>query len=365
MSKGMEESSCASLQSRAITEAMDWFTRHRGGDLSEAEKQAFIEWLRASPIHTSEYLAAARIAQDLPVVAARLRSERPTLLVQAGTSPESNVLNFEKGHLQEAFARSEARWPRGVRWLAAAVVFMMALGGALLWALGSPGLSGLPRVVSVSHGEQRTVQLRDGSVAHLNTDTRIRVRYTQGARLIEFERGQALFQVARDAARPFRVRAGETEVLAVGTQFELYRKTSGEMLVTVVEGVVDVRRNVSSSSHSGLSAMRLGAGEQARIGSAIPATKARDIDVRAATAWVQRELVFSEQSLRDVAIEFGRYNTVPIAIEDPALRELQVSGIFKAYDVESFLGFLRQFEGVEIERDAEVIHVRRRDSARR
>jgi transmembrane sensor len=205
------------------------------------------------------------------------------------------------------------------------------------------------------------VQLRDGSIAHLNTNTLIRVRYSQGERLIEFERGQALFQVVRDATRPFRVRAGATEVQAVGTQFELYRKAAGETMVTVVEGLVDVKRSEPATASSNARPLRLSAGDQIRIGDSneAPAKPAR-VDLRSATAWVQRELVFNEQSLREVATEFGRYNSVPVVIDDPELRELQVSGIFKAYDVESFLGFLQQFERVEIGRDRDVIHVRRR-----
>ncbi len=90
------------------------------------------------------------------------------------------------------------------------------------------------------HGDQRTIRLDDGSIIHLNSQSRVHVRYSSGERLIELEQGQALFDVVRDATRPFRVRAGSADILAVGTQFDVYRRSGGDLTVTVVEGKVAV-----------------------------------------------------------------------------------------------------------------------------
>jgi transmembrane sensor len=234
----------------------------------------------------------------------------------------------------------------------------VAVVALLAWQWDAPGLIDLPRGIEVPHGEQRTVQLRDGSVAHLNSGTQIKVRYSPRRRLIEFEHGQALFQVARDPARAFRVKAGAAEVLAVGTQFELYRKGQGRVTVTVVEGKVEVFSSEPAASGQAWP-LRLKAGEQVHldVGGAVPDIS--PVDVRIATAWVQREVVFKEKPLGEVAEEFGRYSSVPIVIDDPALRELHVSGIFRAYDVESFVGYLEQLEGIEIERRPDRIRLYR------
>ncbi len=373
-----EPAGVSAVRSAAVTQAMEWFTRHRAGELSAAQKHAFMEWLRASPLHVGEYLAAARLAEDLPEVAARLRAEQPGLLERVRAPDGTNIVEFAAAAIGAPVGTPGRRFRGRGRIAAAAVVLLSVLTGALIWAFATPGLIGLPRAIEVAHGEQRTLQLRDGSVAHLNTDTRIKVRYSQSQRLIEFEGGQALFQVARDSTRPFRVRAGSTEVLAVGTQFELYRNPRGALTVTVVEGKVDVRHEpglraadaasgrrptpdeASGQDREDVGPVRLAAGEQIRFDEAGEEPRAVAVDLRVATAWVQREVVFNQQPLNEVAAEFGRYSSIPIVIDDPALRELRVSGIFKAYDTDSFVGFLQQFEGVEVRRSPQVIRIQRR-----
>src|SRR5690606_26847429 len=88
-------------------------------------------------------------------------------------------------------------------------------------------------------GEQRTVTLADGSVIELNARSRIKVRYADRERAIDLLQGQALFRVAKDPTKPFIVASGGTYVRAVGTQFDVYKKSVGTV-VTVVEGRVAV-----------------------------------------------------------------------------------------------------------------------------
>src|SRR4029077_19225198 len=65
-------------------------------------------------------------------------------------------------------------------------------------------------------GELQVVPLGDGSVISLNTDSEVVVRYSEKSRDIELFRGEALFDVAKNKARPFVVHAGDTAVRAVG-----------------------------------------------------------------------------------------------------------------------------------------------------
>lgn len=360
-----DPSGIAAVQSAAVAQAAEWFARNRAGELTGAEKTAFMEWLRASPLHVSEYLAAVRLAEDLPEVAARLRTATPELLTWEGPLSATNVIELASSKQTSQSSRRRYSWSIGI---AAAAGLLVA---ALFWGLSVPGLVGLPRAVEVAHGEQRTLQLRDGSVVHLNTDSRIKVRYSRAERLIELQKGQVMFQVSHDATRPFRVRAGDAAVVAVGTQFEVYRKSPDELTVTVVEGRVDVVRSAFTARNTAATrndtrglmsgqTVRLTAGERIQVSSSQTQLRALPVDLRVATAWVQREIVFNQQPLSVVAAEFDRYSSVPIIIEDPTLRELRVSGIFKAYDTDSFVGFLQQFDGVRVEQDATAVRVRSR-----
>jgi hypothetical protein len=94
-------------------------------------------------------------------------------------------------------------------------------------------------VYATGIGEQRTVTLSDGSTVELNSQSRLRVAFHPHERDVELLEGQALFHVAHDRTRPFLVQSEGAKVRAVGTQFDVYRKSDGTV-ITVVEGRVAV-----------------------------------------------------------------------------------------------------------------------------
>jgi transmembrane sensor len=79
--------------------------------------------------------------------------------------------------------------------------------------------------------------------------------------------------------------------------------------------------------------------------------------VQQAAAWLQQKIAFEQRSLGEVADEFNRYVSIPIEIDDPALRSLLISGVFDAKDIESFVAFLQTLDGVRVERSDARIRV--------
>ncbi len=96
-------------------------------------------------------------------------------------------------------------------------------------------------------GENRSVALADGSIISLGGDTRIEVAMSENVRAIELVRGEALFKVAKDSARPFKVRAGDATIIAVGTEFNVERD-SDRAVVSVTEGRVVVKPGHGSAA---------------------------------------------------------------------------------------------------------------------
>ena len=74
------------------------------------------------------------------------------------------------------------------------------------------------------------------------------------------------------------------------------------------------------------------------------------VDVQQTVAWLQRKIAFEQRPLGEVADEFNRYGSIPIEIDDAALRALPISGVFDADDVDSFVAFLQTLDGVRVER---------------
>lgn len=340
------------IQEAIVDQATYWFVLHRDGGLTAAQQEEFLRWLRASLQHTGEYLAVARLCGGMRAAIADIGIDAEDLLKQHRQGADEVIALNAVHPSRPQGRRRNPVWRRaGLLGLAATV---LAAAGLYWWT--APGFAGLPRTVAAAHGEQRTVTLHDGSIMHVNVSSRVKVRFSGAERLIELDSGQAMFEVARDPTRPFRVVAGTAEVVAVGTQFDVYRRDSRVVTVTVVQGKVDVvDRHDGDVPGQTPNRRRLNAGEQIRLGAQIHAAK---VDTRASTAWVRREIMFEGQPLGEVAREFNRYIPVPIEIEEPALQTLLVSGVFNAYDTDSFITFLKQYP-VRVHRDGRYIRVSR------
>ncbi len=333
-----------------IERAGAWYARNRAAGLTPEEKTAFLAWLRESQLNMHEYLAVSGMGRGLRGALARLDPDKDALIEQAradlreGTSSSSVLIAASRG-------KGDVPKPRRLNLWASAALVLLALSG--LWL--TIATIQRDRIV-VPRGEQRTVRLEDGSVVHVNAASELSLRFSSKERRIDLSSGQALFDVARDKARPFRVRAGDTEVVAIGTRFDVNRETDRQVTVTVLDGKVEVLRRSGGSSP-----VPLGAGQQIHIGMARTSPQVQSVDAGTATAWVRGQAIFQGESLAEVVKELNRYSTVPVRIEDPQLLKMRINGVFNAYDVESFLGFLNQFD-VEVESDSHAIYIRRRST---
>jgi transmembrane sensor len=98
---------------------------------------------------------------------------------------------------------------------------------------------------STGKGETKVVALKDGSVVTLNTASEILVNYSDDLRSVELIHGEALFDVAKNKARPFVVAAGDTHVRVVGTSFTVRRIDTAPVQVLVREGIVEVFKPIA------------------------------------------------------------------------------------------------------------------------
>jgi Fe2+-dicitrate sensor, membrane component len=206
--------------------------------------------------------------------------------------------------------------------------------------------------LSTRVGEIRRVPLEDGSLAAINTDTVVEVALQPRERKIAIERGEAWFQVAKDAARPFVVEAGPVRVQALGTAFSVRRKALGAQ-VLVTEGVVEVW----SVGQAGGDRRRVKAGEQVFIGDKAGAARpvSRPLEADRALAWRDGQIVLDGDTVAAAAAEFNRYNARKIIISDPALEGRRVVGWFRTNEPDSFAEAVAIAHGVSINASTSVI----------
>jgi transmembrane sensor len=342
-------------------EAADWFVAN-GEGLNEEQRSQFESWLKTSSVHVEEYLGIAGIARDLREATAAPELSIDALLEHgAGSDDLGNARRSDRRAWRASTGVPRGGWRHAVA-LAAGTALVVVGVTLLVPRMSTLAPSGEPATAfhfATHHGEQLTQRLADDSVLHLNTDSAVAVRFDHAGRHVEIEHGQVVFEVAHDPARPFRVRAGLAEVVAVGTKFDVYLRP-GSTQVTVLEGRVTVAAMTPGAGGDRVFSQGLvlvHAGEQVLVREGASPSSPAKVDAQRSTAWLRHQIAFEHEPLALVAAEFNRYATKPIEIETPALAALKISGVFAENDSESFIALLRSLEGVRVEVTATRIRV--------
>jgi transmembrane sensor len=352
----------ASPDEPAITAAAaEWFARRDAG-LSIAQEQAFQRWLAADPRHRA---ALARLDSAWSTFG------KPTRVDAA------DELLLELG------ARKQRRRRRRLSAAAATVAVLLALGA--LWRI--PGHDEAAREIPATAMmivPERKV-LPDGSVILLKDGAQIAEGFTATVRRVELQQGEAMFEVASELSRPFVVSAGGVEVRAVGTAFSVQLAGSTvEVLVTKgkvavgsgdeAESTADISNDSAAPSSVGRppSASTIEAGHRIVV-ETVPSRPAPKVTPVAATeldqrlAWRNRRVEFSGTPMAEAVALLNREaagrSEVKLVIDDPALRSMRVSGIFRTDNMDAFILLLEAGFGVSAERLESTIRLRKSPAA--
>lgn len=245
--------------------------------------------------------------------------------------------NDHPGHRDALVEQAETKPLIGRRGLLAGLAVAAA-------AIGTVSTVALRLFDTVDHyrtalGETRTVRLADGSLIHLNTNSSVEVALRDDIRSIKLLRGEARFDVAHDAKRPFIVNADGTLVRAVGTMFNVRLRPDVTEL-TVIEGIVAVRDGDSA-------VRRIESGRSAAVRSgSIAVTHLEPAKIKQRIAWQDGMVEFEGDTLAQAVEEFNRYRATPLVIGDPAIASLRVGGAFRLDRSQDFVQALESGFGV-------------------
>jgi transmembrane sensor len=222
----------------------------------------------------------------------------------------------------------------------------------LAWCLGWAFSAGFFADFRTGTGEQRRIQLSDGSAVILNTASSLSVEFSERQRVIRLHGGEAYFKVAADAARPFEVVTSGGRVRALGTAFDV-KQWQDDLAVTVYEHSVRV------AFANGETLERLPEGQRvASTGG--KAGQPEPVNLKQAGAWQERRLVFKDKPLQQVVDDLNRYRPGKIVIADPALAEHLVTGMFDAGDPEAALNVIEKTLAVSETRLTDALVILRR-----
>ncbi|HEY0956266.1 MAG TPA: FecR domain-containing protein [Roseateles sp.] len=313
-----------------LAEAAVWVARLHGPDRSRDMERECLAWQAQSEAHRQAFERCT-----------------DTWLEAAGLT---------RAQVQAAIGgprRRASSWGNTGRMaLAVAVLSIVVIATLILW----PG-----QTYSTGVGEQRLIILTDGSRMTLNTSTEVRVWLTDSQRNVTVKYGEALFEVAKEAGRPFVVVVADAQVVATGTAF-LVRSTppaqsaSDAFGVTLIEGQVIVQRAAATVQSTLNAPVVMAPGERLSVnrlaGSSGQAPKRARVDrpqLDQLLAWQRGFAVLDDTTLNDAVADMNRYSKVSITLRDPqALGALRVSGTFRTGDNEAFAQAVARLHGLVV-----------------
>lgn len=285
-------------------EAARWAARKLSGAMSPEEEAALEAWLGGNPYHREAYDGYMEIAD--------LAAEAGDLV--AGAALERDLEHF-------ANQRSSR-----VSWFAAAPAMAASIAAAALFFNAVMTSRIEPERYVTARGETLEVALVDGSVVSLNTDSALEVRFSKGERFVTLDRGEALFDVARNTERPFVVASDGAEVRVLGTRFNVHAQAE-ETIVSVLSGVVEVgasKKNTDAPSET----ITLIAGQEAAIDQSGAAAQVHSFNPDAVTAWRRGVAYYENAPLSSVIADLNRYYAHELVIGDAQLADIPVTGGF-------------------------------------
>jgi transmembrane sensor len=362
-------------------QAANTFVQRLRGEWTEQEQAALEARLERDPAYADAYRRVEESWGELDTYA-----ETPEIIARR----EKSLVYARRANARRWLTnRSSVRgWRLGMAATGVAALLVTA------WQFSPYGYR--PGLYHTDIGEQRLVDLEDHSRIALDAKTRLQVRYTQDARLVQLLEGQAQFYVAGDPARPFKVRVGDRTIIALGTVFTV-EYVERSVRVAMMEGRVAVLSGKSASAQprgaatdpvasetktperaratapdfknsipattttvstadetptpapasrngqaDSSATIELSAGEELRVAWGGHTIVAR-ADIESATAWREGKVIFRGERLDEAVRRLNRYSRLQIQIEGEALAVREISGVFEAGDTQGFVNAVQRY----------------------
>jgi transmembrane sensor len=271
-------------------EAAAWLARLRADDKNASDEAAFRLWLAKDPRHAAafeivtELWEVAGAAWNEPIAMPPPRTNRRALLASVGT-------------------------------LAAAGVVVAVWQGASA------------STYETAIGEQKHAVLSDGTQVFLDTDTKIRMQFDRETRTVAVERGRCNFHVREGDKRPFIVDAAANRVVASRCTFDV-RRDGDQICVVLTQGMASISPANNAPQQS------LSAGDRFTAGSR-GGHKDRP-NLTPLLAWQTGQAVFDNETVAGAIREMNRYSVVKIAVDDPEVSRMHISGVYRVGDNAAF-----------------------------
>lgn len=295
--------------------ALDWLLRIQQSPEDGELRAGLAVWLAVDTRHVEAYRKAERVW-------------RITGMAEAAAAPAEHVVTPPAPTLGALPAPTTAPVrPRRRRWPS---LLAGAAAACLVVFIAPDSYLAYQSDYRTSLGQQRTVELEDGSRVHLDSESAIAVSYSSTHREVRLLAGQAFFEVTPDKSRPFNVDAKALQITVTGTAFNVATRKNA-LAVAVQHGSVHVAESGVTLADS------LRAGDRLRWHADSHETTRDKLPVSQIAAWQKGQLVVRDARIADVLEELRPYLPGKVALRDRALGEQRVTGVYTLADPDAAL----------------------------
>ncbi|MFU2328898.1 FecR domain-containing protein [Pseudomonas sp. NFX98] len=292
------------INPQILGEAADWLVQLHSGTATPADHQAIVQWRSRSLEHAQAW-------QRAEVLLGEFRSVPASLAIQT----------LQRAARKEGLSRRQMLTRLGLLLLAGPVGIASQHLPWQQWTADQ----------RTAVGEQKSLQLPDGSQLLLNTDSAVDIAFNPRERRVMLLNGEMLVSTTTDStARPFIVETPQGTARALGTRF-CVRTEGSTSRVSVLEGQVVVTPQLLQQSTT------LNAGERQRFKlTRFDAPEHFDI---ATISWDKGMLLANNMRLDELLGELSRYRSGVLRCH-PDVAALRVSGAFSLRDTDASLRLL-------------------------
>lgn len=317
------------LNSSSIEDqAIDWIVKI-DRELSAEEVTIFRQWLAESTQHQRIFMQYAQLWDKMDAV---------SMLAELCPEPEAEPQGYH--------------WTSGAKAMAASFILVaLVLVGIVYPRQSEQPIQSIivQQEFETGLGEQATFYMQDKTKVVLNTNSQVKVTYTDKQRLFELTRGELHVTVAHNKTQPLSVYAGGQIIQAVGTAFNVEVQDS-EVELIVTDGRVLVAPEDTSQDPLLLdnvslpvTSLAVAKGQMVQLGKADQAvTKLTSSDLKASLSWQQGNLIFRGEALLEALQEVSRYTEYRFEYDDESIKSMRIAGLFKTQDIDTLLATMEQ-----------------------
>lgn len=177
------------------------------------------------------------------------------------------------------------------------------------------------QTIEVSPGTKSKFTLPDGTLVWINSNSRISfpIQFIGNERLVKLS-GEAYFEVASNKNKPFKVRAANAEIVALGTKFNIKAYSDENILyATLIEGKISVEAYCNNNNSK---LKILSPNETARVQKNLDNIEVEETESKVALAWLNNKLVFKNSKLVDILPRLSRWYNAEFVIADKEIEDL-------------------------------------------